>query len=215
MVKLTDLGFTEGVIAETVVSTCNEDGKPNAAPMGTFIEGKQLAINIFNSTLTFSNIKTSMCAVINLTNDIEIFYKTAIKEINKNGKLPRKWFRPAKTVKAPKLTLAEATIEVEVAEICPITTEKTKVIFKVKLVDAPKKYPQAQPRAMAATVEAIIYATRIKLFINEKTQQSKINDLSKMVDNCEEIIKHTAPDSNYSLILTDLKKRIHSWRSMT
>ena len=34
MAKLTDLGFSKGIIFETIVSTYNLDGSPNAAPMG-------------------------------------------------------------------------------------------------------------------------------------------------------------------------------------
>ena len=34
MAKLTDLGFSKGMIFETIVSTYNPDGTPNAAPMG-------------------------------------------------------------------------------------------------------------------------------------------------------------------------------------
>ena len=53
MVKLSDLGFLKGIIAETIVSTYNDDKTPNAAPMGILMEDEHhLTIDLFNSTIT-------------------------------------------------------------------------------------------------------------------------------------------------------------------
>ena len=38
MTNLDDLGFLKGSIGETIVSTYDVDGQPNAAPMGVVIE---------------------------------------------------------------------------------------------------------------------------------------------------------------------------------
>ncbi|MCX6644351.1 MAG: DUF447 family protein, partial [Candidatus Bathyarchaeota archaeon] len=131
--KLTDLGFSKGIIAETIVSTYNTDGKPNAAPMGAIMEDEQhLIINLFNSSSTCSNIKANRCAVVNLTSNIEVFYKTAFKEANTSGKPPEEWFEPAKTVNAPRLRFADASIDVSVNDMVPIGTEKTKAVCNVK-----------------------------------------------------------------------------------
>ena len=123
--KLTDLGFLKGIIAETIVSTYNMDGKPNAAPMGVTMEDEQhLIIDLFNSSTTYSNIKANRCAVVNLTGDIEVFYRTVFKEANPDGKLPIEWFEKAAVVNAPKLRLADATIDVSVYDLEPIGTEE-------------------------------------------------------------------------------------------
>jgi hypothetical protein len=211
--KLIDLGFFEGIVAETVVSTYNKNGKPNAAPIGIIMEDGHLMTKLFNSALTHNSIKTKRCAVINLTSDIEIFYKTAFKETNIGGKLPEEWFEPAKTVNAPKLRLADAAIEVSATSLTPIGTGKTKVNFEVKLIHAPNKYPQVHCRAMSATLEAIIHATRVKLFVNDEKQQALVSKLLEMIANCNDVVDHTAPHSPYSLVMADLKNLIDSWRS--
>ena len=173
--KLTDLGFLKGIIAECIVSTYNMDGKPNAAPMGVIMEDEQhLIINLFNSSTTCSNIKANRCAIVNLTSNIEVFYKTAFKEANIDGKLPQEWFEQAKAVNAPKLRLADATIDVSVSDITPIGTEKTRAVCNVKLVQATRKFPQVYCRAMDATLEAIIHATRVKAFLNGEGDQKKL-----------------------------------------
>ena len=214
--KLTDLGFLKGVIAECIVSTYNMDGKPNAAPMGVIMEDEQhLIVNLFNSSTTCSNIKANRCAVVNLTSNIEVFYKTAFKEANPDGKLPQEWFEKAKAVNAPKLRFADATIDVSVTDMTPIDTEKTRAVCNVELVQATRKFPQVHCRAMDATLEAIIHATRVKAFLNGEGEQKQVSKLLELIDNCNDVVNRVAPNSSYSIVMADLMKRIDSWRSKT
>jgi len=214
--KLTDLGFLKGVIAECIVSTYNIDGKPNAAPMGVIMEDEQhLIVNLFNSSTTCSNIKANRCAIVNLTSNIEVFYKTAFKEANPDGKLPQEWFEKAKAVNAPKLRFADATIDVSVTDITPIDTEKTRVVCNVELVQATRKFPQVHCRAMDATLEAIIHATRVKAFLNDEGKQKKVSKLLELIDNCNDVVNRVAPNSSYSIVMADLMERIDSWRNKT
>ena len=214
--KLTDLGFLKGIIAECIVSTYNVDGKPNAAPMGVIMEDEQhLIVNLFNSSTTCSNIKANRCAVVNLTSNIEVFYKTAFKEANPDGKLPQEWFEKAKAVNAPKLRFADATIDVSVTDITPIDTVKTRAVCNVESVQATRKFPQVHCRAMDATLEAIIHATRVKAFLNDEGKQKQVSKLLELIDNCNDVVNRVAPNSIYSLVMADLIKRIDSWRSKT
>jgi hypothetical protein len=213
MPKLSDLGFKEGIIAEIILSTFNTEGEPNAAPMGvTMQDAQHLTIDIFNSSSTWTNIKANRCGVVNLTNTIEIFYKTAFKEANRDGKLPKEWFEPAKTVHAPKLRLADAAIEVSVDDLVPLGLEKTKVSFSVQRVQASQKYPQVQCRAVSLTLEAILHATRVKALINDTSKQSQVNYLLGKINDCSEVVNRVAPNSPYSLVMNDLIKLIASWR---
>jgi hypothetical protein len=214
--KLIDLGFLKGSIAECIVSTYNIDGKPNAAPMGVIMEDEQhLIINLFNSSTTCSNIKANRCAVVNLTSNMEVFYKTAFKEANPGGKLPQEWFEQAKAVNAPKLRLADASIDVSVSDITPIDTVKTRAVCNVELVQATRKFPQVHCRAMDATLEAIIHATRVKAFVNDEGEQKEVSKLLKLIDNCDDVVNRVAPNSSYSIVMADLMKRIGSWRNKT
>ena len=214
--KLTDLGFLKGIIAECIVSTYNINGKPDAAPMGVIMEDEQhLIVNLFNSSTTCSNIKANRCAVVNLTSNIEVFYKTAFKEANPNGKLPQEWFEKAKVVNAPKLRFADATIDVSVTEMTPIDTFKTRAVCNVELVQATRKFPQVHCRAMDATLEAIIHATRVKAFLNDEGKQKKVSKLLELIDNCNDVVNRVAPNSAFSIVMADLMERIDSWRNET
>ncbi len=214
MVKLTDLGFSKGTIFETILSTYNIDGIPNAAPMGvTMLNQITLNLNIYNSSQTSRNLKTSKCAIVNLTNDIDVFYKTTFKEANPIGRLPQELFEKAEMVNAPKLRLAEATIDVSIVNVEPFGSDKTKFSCKVEKINAPKMRPHVICRAKALTLEAIIHATRVKAYANDEKQQKSVNKLLATIEDSNDIINRIAPNSTYSAVMTDLMQRIDSWRN--
>jgi hypothetical protein len=214
MAKLTDLGFSKGAIVETIVSTYNMDGQPNAAPMGAIMENEQrIVIKLYNSSLTYKNLQTKKCAVINVTSDVEVFYRTAFKETNPDGTLPQEWFEKAETVNAPQLRMADATIEISATDMTPIGAEKTEAQCDVKLVKAAKTLPKAYNRALPATVEAIIHATRVKVLISDEQEQKHVSKLLEMIEDCNDVVNRVASNSRYSEIMTDLTKRVDSWRA--
>jgi hypothetical protein len=184
--------------------------------MGVIMEDEQhLIVNLFNSSTTCSNIKANRCAIVNLISNIEVFYKTAFKEANIDGKVPQEWFEQAKAVNAPKLRFSDATIDVSVTDMTPIDTEKTRVVCNVELVQATRKFPQVHCRAMDATLEAIIHATRVKAFLNGEGEQKKVSKLLELIGNCNDVVNRVAPNSAYSIVMADLMKRIDSWRNKT
>ena len=66
---------------------------------------------------------------------------------------------------------------------------------------------------MPATLEAILNATRVKVFLNQGTKQKDKAKLLEMIENCNNVVNRTAPNSAYSLVMADLMKRIDSWRN--
>lgn len=214
MTNLYDLGFLKDTIGETIVSTYSADGQPTAAPMGVVMKSnEQVIIRPFISSLTYKNIQTKKCAVVNVTSNPELFYLTAFKEANPDGKLPPDLFQKAETVDAPRLRAADATVEVSVDETGSFSTERAEFLCNVKLVKASKKLPKVYCRAQFATIEAIIHATRIKLFLRgDKQEQKQAIKLLELVDVCQHVVERTAPNSRYSEIMADLTRRINVWR---
>ena len=215
MAKLADLGFSKEAIVETIVSTYNVNGKPNAAPMGATLDSPNgLVLRIYTSSLTYKNLQSKRCAVVNVTSDPEIFYWTAFKEANPNGRIPQKWFEKAEIVDAPILRTAGAHIEVTVMDVKPLDAEKAEVIAEIKLVQASTALPQAYCRASFATIEAIIHATRVKHFLmysdSEKQEQALM--LIERIRECHNVVSRVAPCSRYSEVMADLNQRIDSWR---
>jgi hypothetical protein len=216
MTGIVNLGFSEGVIVETIVSTYNADGQANAAPMGVTMESPQrLVLMIYTSSSTCKNLQSKRCAVVNVTSDPEVFYRTAFKEANPNGVVPQKWFEKAEIVDAPKLRTADAHIEVAVVDIRPFDAERAKVVCEVKLVQASRGLLKAYCRALSATIEAIIHATRVKAFITHGDRQKREQALKLLekIKECSDVVNRVAPNSRYSEIMADLNQRIDSWRA--
>jgi hypothetical protein len=210
---LADIGFCKGVISEVILSTYNSNKEPNSAPMGmVMLDEQHLAVDIYNTSSTCQSIKQNKCAVVNLTCNIEFFYRSAIKEANPSGRLPSDWFKNSRGVNAPKLKLADATVEVSAQEMVPLANGKTHFVFKVESIQAPCKYPQAYSRALPLTVEAIIHATRVKALTNDQTKQKKLEQLLGLIESYSEIVSRVAPNSSCSLVIADLTRRIEVWR---
>ncbi len=216
MTKIAELGFSDGVIVETVFSTYNVDGEVSAAPMGVTVDsGQRIVLRIYTSSLTYKNLQSKKCAVINMTYDPEVFYKTAFKETNPNGRLPQDWFETAEIVDAPRLRAAEAHIEVAVSDIRQFDAERAEVLLDVKLVRAASILPKAYCRALFATIEAIIHATRVQAFIthSDRYKREQALKLLETIKECRNVVNRVAPNSTYSEIMKDLNQRIESWRA--
>jgi hypothetical protein len=212
--KLTDLGFSKGIICEIILSTYDKDKTPNAAPMGVVMESyRNTSIDIFNSSQTYRNLQASRCGVINITSDVEIFYRTAFKETNPEGILPPEWFMRSEAVSAPKLCSADGTVDISVVSEKPLSLEKNRVLCKVEQINARQMCPRVYCRARSATIEAIIHATRVKLFITDKSKQQRIGQLLDLIENCNDLVNRTAPNSKYSTVMADLLGSIDSWRN--
>lgn len=213
MVNLTELGFSKGIIVETIVSTYNPDNQPNAAPMGAkMIDEQNIVINPYNSSSTLRNLKSKTCAVVNLTSDIELFHKTALKEANLPA-ISSGLFEKAETINAPRLRMTDATIEVTVTNLTPIDAKRTSVTCKVNLIKATPAPPKAYCRAFSATLEAIIHATRVKALAGDKTEQGNVSRLIELIKNCNDVVNKVAPKSRYSEIMADLIDKVDLWRT--
>jgi hypothetical protein len=214
MTNLDDLGFLKDTIGETIISTYDMDGQPNAAPMGVLMKSnKLLLIRPYTSSLTYKNLQAKRCTVVNVTSNPKIFYLTAFKEANPDEQLSPKLFEKAETVDAPRLREADATVEVSVAETHSFNSERAEFLCSVQLVTSSKELPKVYCRAQFATIEAIVHATRIKPFLSgDKQDQERAFRLIALVEICSDIVDRTAPNSLYSEIMGDLTQRIRFWR---
>jgi len=208
MVTLVDLGFNKNMIYETIVCTYNQDGTPNAAPMGAVMQSlEQIDLTIYNSASTLKNLQTCKSATLNITDNVDFFFQTALKDTA----LPVDWFEKSYIVNAPQLRLANAIVAIDIQDFTFINNQKTKVTSKVQQVMALKVYPQSYCRAKSAVLEAIIHATRIKVLSNNKKEQAYMVKLVSLIQNCVEVVNRSAPNSHYTELMSDLQKKIDMW----
>ncbi|MCL1970837.1 MAG: DUF447 family protein [Candidatus Bathyarchaeota archaeon] len=209
MATLTDLGFCQGVIFENIICTFNSSGCPNVAPMGVTIVGEhKVSLTIYNSARTLKNLQNTRAATLNLTDDIDVYYRSALKSDEVSADL----FERSSVVNAPKLKSCDAAIALSVESFTSVDMLRTKVVCNVEHVDALKKYPQAYCRAMSAVLEAIIHATRVKVLGNVEAEQGYVANLYGLIQNCVEVVNRSAPNSHYAELMSDLQEKVDLWR---
>ena len=211
--KLSSLGFAKGVNCEAIVTTLNPDGSPNAAPMGMQMKDEQhLTLNVYNTAQTCQNLQAKKCAIVNLTNSIEVFYRSTFKEANPNGRIPATWFVKSEAAVAPRLRHADAAIEVAVSSLS-VGEERTIFNFKVETVAAKEQLPRVYCRALPLTIEAVTHATRVKAFMHMPEKREQVEQLIETIRSHAKIVERVAPSSEFTAVFQDLEKRIETWRT--
>lgn len=211
--SLSDLGFIKDCVLEVIVSTYGTDYTPNAAPMGIMIEDTdRMIIRPYTTTQTYRNILFHKCAVVNITSDPIIFYRTALKDKNHDNEIPQDWFEKSDFVDAPKLRMADAYVEVKTIEMENTKGGRARVLCEVLNVSPILKIaPKGYCRATSALMESIIHATRIKVFLS-RDEKGRAEDLIKLVKHYDDVVKRVAPSSFYSDAMKGILKRIDTWK---
>jgi hypothetical protein len=109
------MGFTPGRIIESIVTTYNTDGSPNAAPIGIYpISNNEIEMNIRTTTDTHSNLLRTGGCVVNVVFDPLLFLKCGLLGSGKGeaeNEVASSDVTPADNVDAPVLKDANAWIE--------------------------------------------------------------------------------------------------------
>jgi len=142
------------VIIESILTTLDEQGRVNIAPMGIDWGDDVLVIKPFLETTTFRNVSATRAAVVNLTDDVLIFARTAIG----TATFPT---HPALRVKGVVLDAACSWREIEVISI-DATPPRSRIDTRVVHHGTQREFLGFN-RARNAVLEAAILSTRTHL----------------------------------------------------
>jgi hypothetical protein len=142
------------VIIETILTTQDERGTVNFAPMGVEWGEDTIVIKPFLETTTFRNLQASGEAVVNLTDDVMLFARGAIS----NVQFPA---TPAAVVRGQVLDAACAWREVRVRSL-DATPPRSRIVTDVVHRGTKREFLGFN-RARHAVLEAAILATRTHL----------------------------------------------------
>jgi uncharacterized protein len=146
------------MIIETIVSTLDESGEPNFAPMGVEPGPDFITVRPFRNTLTYRNMVSTGYGVVNFTDDALAYVESALY----NAVLPN---FPAKT--APGVVCRDACSWLELAvEFETGSDERAELQCRVLYRGRQKDFI-GFCRASHAVIEATIMATRLKLIDTE------------------------------------------------
>jgi uncharacterized protein len=142
------------VIIEAILTTSDAAGTVNCAPMGVEWGEEEIVIKPFVETTTFTNLRASGVAVVNLTDDVMLFAQGAIS----NARFPT---HPAAVVSGVVLDAACSWREVRTRTV-DATPPRARVVTQVVHRGFLRDFLGFN-RARHAVLEAAILATRTHL----------------------------------------------------
>lgn len=166
------------MIVETVVTTLDEDGAVNFAAMGVVWGEDRLVIRPYVDTRTFRNLVRAREAVVNVTDDVLVFAKSALSR----ERFPS---RPAARVQGAILAAACHWREVAVVEVsvpAPRPSGGGRADVTTRVVTSAVGRPfTGLCRAKHAVVEASILASRVRRLSRGEVLQ-ELDRLDPLVD---------------------------------
>ncbi len=168
------------MITETIVTTLNEQGEANFAPMGVTIGEGEILIRPYKDSATYRNLLATGAAVVNLTDNARLFAEGAVSS-------PEFPAFPADTVRG--LVLKDACSYYE-CSVIQADTAHERADFRCQVV---KKGFLREfvgfNRAKNAIIEAAILATRVRFLGVEKILQEylRFSEIVKKTGAEEEV----------------------------
>jgi hypothetical protein len=170
-IDLSKIGMEKGRQYETIITTENEDGSRNAAPIGVLCAGENIIINrIFKGIRTLDNIVREKEFVVNITHDPELFTASLL------GNLPQDHFNENLSIKCVDayfkcraLSFTEA-----VKQSDPIKKKGEAIVFKSEVVDLVINKPvKAMNRGFGYVIESLVNYKRFDI-VDEKKREEYI-----------------------------------------
>ena len=184
MLNLESVGMERGLLYETVVTTRNEDGTPNAAPMGVICKNEnEVVLYLHQGSQTVRNIKLEEKFVVNITKDPMIFVESTL------GNPSEESFEHFNNEFYLKGT--DAFLYVEVARLRDVEREdqfgvSTTTVINAEVKEIVKKKEHVEPlnRAIYGVIEGLVYLTRMDMVSGdmEKLYRHRMKEISRIVN---------------------------------
>ena len=168
-VNLTSIGMEKGRQYETIITTKNEDGTKNAAPIGVIYAGNGKIINrIFKGSHTLDNIVREREFIVNITHDPELFKTSTL------GNLPQNYFNDDYSLKCGDahfkckvISLTEA-----VKQSDPVKKKDEALVIKSEACKLTINKPtKAMNRGFGYVIETLANFTRFDLVDDAKKEE--------------------------------------------
>lgn len=168
-IDLSLIGMEKGRQYETIITTRNNDGSKNAAPIGVICAGNDKIINrIFKGSRTLENIMREREFTVNITHDPELFTTPII------GKLPQDSFNEDYSLKS-----IEAYFKCEVISLTeaikqsdPIKKKDEAIVIKSRVSELTiNRKTKALNRGFGYVVESLDNLTRFDKADSDKKEE--------------------------------------------
>lgn len=184
MLDLYSVGMERGLLYETIVTTRNPDGTPNAAPIGVVCKNAtEVVVYLHQGSQTFENVKREKSFGVNILRDPMIFVESTV------GNLDNTKFEPYLDYFSIKGTEAFFTVQVTREKLVQRqdhlgTSTVNVVTASVGELVKNQEHVHSLNRAIYGIIEALIYLSRIDMVSEEEKKEylAKLGETSRVVN---------------------------------
>ena len=165
-IDLTKIGMFKGQQYETIITTTDNEGKLNAAPIGILCRGNdEVMCRIFKGSTTLENIISQKEFIVNITQNPELFTWSLLDNLQRDD------FNEDKSIKnADCYFKCEVTsIKEAVKQSDPIKKKSEANVIKANVCELVINKPvQVYNRAFGCVIESLANFSRIDIVDDEK-----------------------------------------------
>ncbi len=185
MLGLYSVGMEKGLLYETILSTINPDGTPNAAPIGVICKDEhEIVFYLHKGSKTFDNVRREKSFYVNISNDPMVFVESTIGNLD-NEEFQSDGDGGFFIKSAEAFFRAEVTSEKLIHRKDHLGTFTTYVV-RAKVLKIVKNQEHITPlnRAIYGIIEALVHISRIHIVSEEEKNAylDRITEISRVVN---------------------------------
>ena len=186
MLDLYTLNMEKGLHYGGIVTTRNEDGIPNAAPMGIICKGpEQVVLRLHEGSHTIANVKRDKKFYVNLSRDPLLFTYSLI-----GGQSDLEFVEEShgfSLKNADASFFGEVHHEKEIVNENDAMGENITIMFHSQVRDIKQEKKESEPlnRAICGVLEALVNLSRVKRVPQEKKMEyaERLKEISRVVNH--------------------------------
>ena len=165
-IDLTKIGMFKGQQYETIISTVDNEGNLNAAPIGILCRGKDKVLcRIFKGRHTLENIISQKEFIVNITQNPELFTESLLDNLETTDFNENKSIKNADCYFKCKVT----SIKEAIKQSDPVKKKGEANVIKANVVELIINNPtKAYNRAFSYVIECLVNFSRIGIVDDEK-----------------------------------------------
>ncbi|MCL2116653.1 MAG: DUF447 family protein [Methanobrevibacter sp.] len=165
------VGMEKGQQYETIITTKNDDGKENAAPIGIICKEKdKVMCRIFKGSITLKNISMKREFTVNITENPLLFTLSTIDNLSKEYFIENSEIAILKDVEA-YIKCKVTDIKEGIKQSDPIRKSAASIVkADVEEIIIKKKCAKAVNRGFYSLIESLVNFTRMDIVDNEKQE---------------------------------------------
>ncbi|BAW31635.1 MAG TPA: DUF447 family protein [Methanothermobacter sp.] len=180
--SLESLKMEKGMLYETIITSIDENGKGNAAPIGVVCKNpSEIILYLYEGSHTLSNILNSGNFTVNITHDPLLFTEATLGDLRGDFFIPYSQYL---ILKGASSFFTATTKDVKSVKRRDRYGESKLFIIKadVKNIFKGKNFKEPLNRGIYAVIESLINYTRIDRAENKEDILGRILDMKRVVD---------------------------------